>query len=152
MFKSINHNWRQADQRKTNENHLYLSLKHDWANQVFFLVVMSCTQKRAHSHTVYLEASCSVAIVIICGWRTFTSSSGDTRGDSDISREGGHCNSSKDTHMEGFNHSGCCLGLLCLGCSSSEPSSSSCADKEERNHGKVKRGKSNDFQCSSSES
>lgn len=65
---------------------------------------------------------------MICGWKPLTSSSGDTRGVSGISRDGKGCDSSKATHLGGLCQSGCCLGHRSLGCSSSEPSSSSYVD------------------------
>lgn len=77
----------------------------------------------------YLEASCKVAMEMICGWKAFTSSSGDTRGVSGNSREGRCSGSSEDTHLGVFSQRRCCLGLRCLGQTSSEPSSSSFVDK-----------------------
>lgn len=74
---------------------------------------------KVSAHNPYLEASWSVAMVTICGWRHLTSSKGDTSGVSDaVSKVGGGSGPSDDTL--------CCLGFCSLGWSSSEPSSSSC--------------------------
>lgn len=81
---------------------------------------------RATYFEPYLEASCSVAMVMICGCRPFPSSSGDTRGVSVISEDCRYNSSSKKAHLGDLSQSGCCLGLRGLGHSSSEPSSSSC--------------------------
>lgn len=86
-------------------------------------------QTQTNTHKLYLEASCNVAMVIICGWRPFPSSRGDTRGVSDISGDARSSGSSENTHLGDLSHRGCCLGLRCLGHSSSEPSSSSCVER-----------------------